>query len=190
MVVDVHPLVSVVNAYRDKQYIEIEMRLGVFKDGRFDTDIGKATFDTLKRRLSRYTQWESVNETADDVYYWDDIRSVYSPDGNVTTCKKHKIMKKDIRVSPMDIRFAVSQEVPATQPSEDAKRHVCRKRTSYVRKNLSIDITEVISDPVDIDSEEETTYQCELEIINVSNFKNDAEIENLLYKINDVLAIV
>ncbi len=188
---DVKPFIEIVKSYKDKQYVEIEMRLGKVSNGKFDTDIGKDAFEQLKRRLSRYGGWEEVKNTSDDVYYWDDIRSVYSPDGTVTTCKKHRIMKRDVRVHPFDVRFSVSQEIPATQPTDDAKRHSCRRRISFVRKNLSIDLTEVISDPDDIDTEEETiTYQCELEILDLAQIKNDAEIENMLYKVNDVLAIV
>lgn len=191
---DTKQFIDVVKAYKDKQYIEIEMRIGRVKSNMFETDLGKEIYDRLKKRLYKYDGWEAANTTSDDVYYWDDIRSVYSPDGNVITCKKHKIMKRDVRGFPLDVRFAVSQEIPATQPSEDAKRHVSRRRISFVRKNLSIDLTEVIQDPTssdDIDAEDEKiTYQCELEIINPKIFKNDAEIENLLYKINDVMAIV
>lgn len=187
---DTKQFIDIVKAYKDKQYIEIEMRLGRVKQGTFETDLGKDMFERIKRRLYRYEGWESVNSTSDDVYYWDDTRSVYSPDGSVVSCKKHKIMKRDVRGFPLDVRFVVSQEVPATQPNEDAKRHTCRRRVSFIRKNLSIDLTEVIEDPDDIDSEEEKiAYQCELEIIDPTLFRNDAEIENLLYKINDVMAI-
>lgn len=185
---NVKPLIEIVKMYKDKPYIEIETRIGTMTKNKFETDIGKATFESLKRRLSKYTGWECIRETNDDVYYWDDIRGVYSPDGSVVFCKKHRILKKELGTHA---RFAVSQEVPVqTQPSEDATRHVCRKRTSFVRKNLSIDLTEVINDPDDIDCEDEkVSYQCELEIINPSLLKTDAEIENALYKVNDVLAI-
>lgn len=187
--VNVTPLVGLVNTYKDKQYVEIETRIGKFENGKFNTDLGKTTFETLKRRLSRYTGWEAVRETTDDVYYWDDIRGVYSPDGTVTFCKKHRVVKKDLNKF---VRFAVSQEVPVfTQPEEDATRHVCRRRISFVRKNLSIDLTEVVNDPDDIDCEDETvSYQCELEIIDPKKLSNDAEIENALYKVNDVLALI
>lgn len=187
---DTKQFIDVVKAYQNKQYIEIEMRFGHMKQGTFETDLGNEMFERIKRRLYKYEGWESVKTTSDDVYYWDDIRSVYSPDGNVITCKKHKIMKRDVRGFPLDVRFAVAQEIPATQPNEDAKRHVSRRRISFIRKNLSIDLTEVIEDPDDIDSEnEKIVYQCELEIIDPMLFRNDAEIENLLYKINDVMAI-
>lgn len=187
----IRDLVDVVNGYKDKQYIEIEMRLGRIGTGGFETDIGKPMFDTLVRRLRRYTGWERVDTREDEVYYWDNgVRCVYNEESTVV-CRKHKIMKRDVHTTkPFDYRFSISQEVPVDQPDDDAKRSVSRKRISFVRKNLTIDMTEVYTAPTDIDSESGTTvYQCELEIINPKLLTSNDEIYNILYKINDVLAI-
>jgi hypothetical protein len=80
--------------------------------------------------------------------------------------------------------------MPAVQPDDDAKRSVTRKRTSFIRKNLSIDLTEVHGSPEDIDSEETVSYQLEMEIVNAAIMSTDDEIYNILYKINDIMKIL
>jgi hypothetical protein len=45
-------------------------------------------------------------------------------------------------------------------------------------------------DPIDKDSEEEATYQVELEIIKPSEVDSDARFYNIIQKINDVARIL
>ncbi len=184
---DVHEYIK---NYKDKQYIEIEFRLGKINLDGFDTNVGKDMFEKIKRRLMKYKGWESINNTEDEVYYWPDgTRCIYNETMS-TTNKKHKIFKKDFNLNkPLDVRFSVSQEIPTDQPQEDATKSVTRKRTSFVRKNVTIDLTEVTGPPKDIDDEEETTYQVEVEIIDPSAILKDYLIENIVYKVHDLLAI-
>lgn len=176
--------------YKDKKFIEIEFRLGKIVDKKFDTNVGKDMFEKIHRRLLKYKGWEEIKNTSDEVYYWDDgTRCVYNDDSSVT-CKKHSIMKKDFNLNqPLDVRFAVSQEVPVDQPETDAKRSVSRKRTSYIRKNVSIDLTEVSGSPSDIDCEDEITYHVEVEFMNPSELLKHHQIVNSVQKVHDLLKI-
>lgn len=176
--------------YRDKQNIEIEFRLGKTTPDGFDTNVGKDMFEKVKRRLSRYTGWEDVKTTEDEVYYWDDgTRCVYNDESSIS-CKKNKIFKKDFKLNkPLDVRFSVSQEIPTDQPDECAKRSVTRKRISFIRKNVSIDLTEVTGPPEDIDNEDDISYQIEIEFIDSKKLEKDHIIENSVHKVYDVLAI-
>lgn len=180
-----------INIYKDKQYIEIEFRLGKIDRDVFDTNVGKDMFEKIKRRLYKYKGWEEVKETTDEVFYWDGgIRCVYTSEDETHTCKKNKIFKKDFKLSkPLDVRFSVSQEIPTDQPDECAKRSVSRKRISFIRKNVSIDLTEVTGPPVDIDCECETVYQVEVEFMDPKKLIKDYIITNSIYKIYDLLAI-
>jgi len=65
-----------------------------------------------------------------------------------------------------------------------------KNRTSFIRKNLSIDMTVVTGDPSDMDCEEEARYEIELEIIDPKNIKDRNELFNLVQKVFDVLKIV
>lgn len=179
-----------VNGYKDKQCIEIEFRLGKMVNKKFDTNVGKEMFEKINRRLLKYKEWEEIKKISDEVYYWDDgTRCVYNDDTAIT-CKKHSIMKKDFNLNqPLDVRFAVSQEIPVDQPDTDAKRSVTRKRTSYIRKNVSIDLTEVSGSPSDIDCEDDTTYHVEVEFMNPSTLLKNYQIVNSIQKVHDLLKI-
>lgn len=183
-------ITDIVKEYIHKPHIEVELRIGKFNCNTFDTNVGKDVFDKVHRRLQRYTQWENVNITEDEVFYWDNARLVYNDAANTSVCvKKSKIFKKDFKCSPLDVRIGISQEVPTEQPTTDAKRKVNRYRTSFIRKNLSIDLTIVEGAQGDIDAEETIVYQIELEIINPSIIKTDDELYKIIYKVNNLLKI-
>lgn len=189
---DIDVMMGHVKTYKDTKYIEIEIRFGKINRDIFDTNIGKQNFETVKRRLYKFKGWEEVKQVEDEVYYWDGgIRCIYNEkDETQTVQRKHRIFTYDFKSFPSDFRIAFSQELPATQPDDDAKRSVTRKRTSFIRKNLSIDLTEVHGSPEDIDSEETVSYQLEMEIINSAILSTDDEAYNILYKINDIMKIL
>lgn len=171
-------------------HIEVELRLGKFNCNMFDTNVGQDTFDKVHRRLKRYTQWEQVITSEDEVFYWDNARLVYNDAANTSVCvKKTKIFKQDFKCTPLDVRIGIAQEVPTEQPNVDAKRKVNRYRTSFIRKNLSIDLTVVEGAQADIDAEETVVYQIELEIVNPTIIQTDDELYNIIYKVTDLLKI-
>jgi hypothetical protein len=59
-----------------------------------------------------------------------------------------------------------------------------------VRKNLSIDMTIVKGTPDDKDSEEDTTYQIEMEIIDPSQITDDDNLFKILHKIFDLMKCI
>ena len=69
-----------------------------------------------------------------------------------------------------------------------------RKRTktrhSFVRKNLSIDMTISSGDNADMDSEEEASYQIELEIVKPSDVDSIYKFKNILQKIDDLCKLI
>ena len=65
-----------------------------------------------------------------------------------------------------------------------------KERVSFVRKNLSIDVTKCTGGTDDIDEENESTYQIEFEIVVPKNLKNIDELFNIIYKIKDVFKLL
>jgi len=87
------------------------------------------------------------------------------------------------------VRFCVAREIPTTGEYEmDRKR--TKTRHSFVRKNLSIDMTISSGDNADMDSEEEASYQIELEIIKPSEVDSVYKFQNILHKIEDLMKLV
>jgi len=59
-----------------------------------------------------------------------------------------------------------------------------------VRKNLSIDLSEVKGDPEDKDADEDVTWHVELEILDPKNIGDRDTLFALMYKIFNVLECV
>jgi hypothetical protein len=182
------------NQFKGRTNTEFEIRLGKKSKNSFDTNIGEKVFEKILRSLHKYEGWESIKKINETVYYKEDIRVCDNEEtGESRSEIKKKLKKHDIKLenSPFDIRFCVSTETPCAKP-EDAVFDDMRvkKRTSFIRKNLSIDMTHVTGDPDDPDSENSDTYEVELEIINSEKVKNKDELYNIVYKVCDILKLV
>lgn len=181
------------NKYQNDDGIEFEIRIGRMNNNMFDTNVGKPVFDKILRALEKYTEWEEVKETSQSVYYKDNIRVTVDDDTEESVCiKKIPIIKETLVLEgrPLDVRFAVSHEEPYEQSEDEVMDFVrTKKRKSFVRKNLSIDMTVVGGQPDDMDCEEPESYQIELEIINPLKVKNENELYNIIHKVHNILEV-
>jgi hypothetical protein len=178
--------------YQNEKHVEMEIRLGKINRGSFDTNIGQQAFEKILRGLQKYQGWERVVKKSDVAYYKDDIRLVIDDETDDSVqVLKNKIGKIDHFLSekPFDVRFSVATEVPCTQEVEEFLSARKRSRESFIRKNLSIDLTVVSGNPSDLDSEEENTYHVEFEIIDPTKVRDRDTLYNLVYKVQDVLAL-
>ncbi len=179
---------------KSKPNVEFEFRLGKKNTDMFDTNVGKETFDKLLDGLKKFQGWEKVSEHNTSVYYKGNNRMIMDDDTDEMSCmKKTKIKKFDVVLENQsyDIRFCASNEIPV-DPSEDEVMDYMRvkRRTSFVRKNLSIDLTIVTGQPDDLDDEADETYEVELEIIDPKKVTGDNQLFNMIYKIQCLLNIL
>ena len=174
------------HTHKSKPNVEFEMRLGKFNGNMFDTNVGKDTFQKIMKGLCNYQGWEDIKDTVATSYYKGNTRMTIDEGSNETiVVQKTKIDKVDysMKESPLDIRFSVSTENPVEQSDDevmDFVRH--KKRKSFVRKNLSIDMTVVTGDPDDIDDESEESYEIEMEIVDPKLVTSDTVLYNIIYK--------
>ena len=103
--------------------------------------------------------------------------------------QKIKVVKEDFKSEPLDVRFSISREIP-THGSYDMDRKRSKYRHSFVRKNLSIDMTVSSGDSVDMDSEDAASYQIELEIVKPSDVGSYNDLFNILHKVNDLSKLI
>ena len=177
-------------AHKNEDDIEVEIRLGRQNGSFFDTNVGKDAWKQVLSGLQNYDGWEKKESKSYEVYYNDSesVRITNDEDtGDQEMIQKIKVRKEDFVDSkqPLDVRFCISREIPTTGEYEmDRKRS--KTRHSFVRKNLSIDMTISSGDNADMDSEEEASYQIELEIIKPKDVDSDARFFNILHKINDI----
>jgi len=191
---------TTIDEYKDQPNVEIEIRLGKVNRGKFDTNVGQATFERVLRRLRRYEGWESTNESQTTVYM-DPTTGKRVVMNDVTDEMESCMIKRRLHVNdqvlhgfPVDARLGISSEVPYDREADNEENFTrTRKRTrySFVRKGLSIDMSEVSGDAEDKDSEEATEYQIELEILNppVSAAERH-QVFNIVYKISDICKIM
>lgn len=175
---------------------EVEMRLGKFNGKMFDTNVGQEAFDKIYRALMKYDGWEKILKTEEQVFYRDrdNLRmSVDEVSGDRKIIQKVSVHKEDfkrIKGSPFDMRFSVSKEVPVeVDDLGDMDRTRTKHRQSFIRKNLSIDLTMSSGDSVDMDSEDINEYQVEFEIIQPSQVKDKFQLLNIIQKVNDIFKI-
>jgi hypothetical protein len=114
--------------------------------------------------------------------------------GDEEIIKKERLTNHDFKHmlnTPFDLRFSVSKETPMP---EDVDREMDKKKTkqrlSFVRKNVSIDITIMTGDSHDMDAEESTPYQAEFEIIIPSSIQTKDDLFKIVHKINDVFIML
>jgi hypothetical protein len=109
----------------------------------------------------------------------------------MTACVvKKRVLVDDVSLDNelFDVRLGISTETPCEHRDDEEYTKVRnRKRVSFLRKDLRIDVTAVSGDPEDPDSENETEYQVELELLRVPESRH--ELYNMVYKIFDVLKI-
>lgn len=189
------PIKTVFDEHRATDHIEFELRLGKINHTMFDTNVGEEIFHKILRALDRYKGWEDVRQTKTSVYYKRNVRMTIDEETDEHTCVKKIALSKEtfeLEKSRLDVRFSAAVEMPVEDTGDDEVMDTVRvkSRTSFVRKNLSIDMTIVTGDPSDLDSEEDARYEIELEIIDPAKVADRDELYNIVYKVFDVLKIV
>ena len=179
-------------ALKTEENIEVEIRLGKHNGSLFDTNVGRDTWERILKGLKNYDGWESTNYTESDVYYNDNsnVRNTSKEDtGEQTMIQKISVVKEDFKCEPLDVRVCIAREIPTSGEYEmDRKR--TKMRHSFVRKNLSIDMTISSGDNVDMDSEEESSYQIELEIVKPGDVDSVYKLFNIINKVADLVKIM
>ena len=186
---------KVIEDHRLKDNVEIEVRFGRRSGSKFDTNVGEATFKKVLGALNKYQEWESTSHMTSTVYYFEGGKrlSVDEETDEQVGQVKTRVTVDDVELQnqPLDIRLGISSEVPWEYDGEETStEQKTKERWSFVRKNLSIDMSIIKGTPDDKDSDEDTTYQIEMEIIKPSEIQNKIELYNLLYKVFDVLKCV
>ena len=183
---------DVFETHKNEEHIEVEIRLGKHNGSLFDTNVGKETFERVLKGLKKYNGWEETKTTSTDVFYDDTNGIRISSDedtGEQIIIQNIKVVKEDFKSEPLDVRFSISREIP-THGSYDMDRKRSKYRHSFVRKNLSIDMTVSSGDSVDMDSEDAASYQIELEIVKPSDVGSYNDLFNILHKVNELSKLI
>jgi mRNA capping enzyme, beta chain len=186
---------KLIETHKASENTEIEIRFGRRSGTKFDTNVGKPTFQKVLQALTRYEGWESTDHSEVTVYYFEGGKRLSV---NEQTEEQKGEIKTRVKVDdfqlpnePLDVRLGISTEVPFEYDGEETStEQKTKERWSFVRKNLSIDMTIITGNPDDKDSDEDKTYQIELEIIDPTKIQNKIELFNLLYKVFDLMKLL
>jgi len=186
---------QVIETHKASENTEIEIRFGRRSGTKFDTNVGKPTFQKVLQALTRYEGWESTDHSEVTVYYFDGGKrlSVNEQTEEQVGEIKTRVKVDDFQLpnEPLDVRLGISTEVPFEYDGEETStEQKTKERWSFVRKNLSIDMTIITGNPDDKDSDDDKTYQIEMEIIDPSQIQNKIELFNLLYKVFDMMKLI
>lgn len=188
-------VLPVFEKFKHTEHAEFELRLGKFNGTFFDTNVGEENFNRILDGLQRYDGWESVTEKSYEIFYSDNdnVRLTVDDDTEdqvqIQKISMHKEDFKKYKNTPFDVRVSVSKETPIEgEFIMNSKR--CKKRISFLRKNLSIDMTISTGDARDIDAEDATSFQIELEIVDPTKVENNDQLFNILYKVNDIFKLL
>jgi len=188
----VDKVLPIFEAHKGEGDIEVEIRFGKHNGSLFDTNVGKDTWKRVLNGLKKFDGWEETKSSTSEVYYSDANNVRITCDeatGEQIMIQKISVTKDDFKRDPLDVRFCVAREIPTSGEYEmDRKR--TKTRHSFIRKNLSIDMTISSGDNADMDSEEEASYQIELEIVKPSDVDSIYKFQNILQKIDDLMKLI
>lgn len=177
--------------------VELEFRLGtcVHVAGRspsFCTDVGEGLWRRVLRSLLGYQGWEDVRESQDEVVRWSDGTRVVTCTGagagtagrQAVCVRKRRVQVIDVPVlegCPLAVRFAVSTEEPSSPgPTAHPQSVLTRHRTSFLRKNMRVDVTRVQ------ERSAAPQFQVELEIVDPTAVVDEDALFSLVHKVIDV----
>jgi hypothetical protein len=183
-----------VHKYKDVPNVEIEVRLGSRGARNFESNVGQAAFEKVLRAMQKYDGWEAKTEKQYAVYYGPGGKRITvdeQTDESVAVVKKRLAIDDfTLTGSSYDVRIGISSEVPYVRDDDEVMEAVkSKKRWSFVRKNLSIDMSVMKGDQDDPDADNDTTYHIELEIVDPTRLKTRDELFNILYKIFDITTL-
>ena len=184
-------LLNIIKEYKNKDSIEIEIRLGQIESGSFRPGLGsKIFYDKICTILDTNKNWKDVIKTQTEEIVNNGHKKITYK--NCKKINKHIYIKKEklktidltYENTPYDLRMCVSTEIEST---EKFKIGIIRKkdRISYVHNDYRIDITKVIQIDNTVESE---IYELEIELLNLdSEISDKYRAHSALLLIHDII---
>ena len=177
-----NPLIT---KYANIPNLEIEIRFGRRSGNGFNTDVGESSFFNVMRSLKNFKHWESKKHTSSAMYYYKGSKrlTIDHETGEHIRIIKKRVLVDDflLYAAPFDVRLGFSTEESFECDGGVSTRQTTKQRWSFIRKNLSIDLT-IVKAP-----NEETVYQIEMEIIDPKLLSGKGELFKVISKIFDLL---
>ena len=176
--VGIDTLSSLICEYKNKDNIEIEIRLGQIQFNSFKSGLGsKDFFNKIKNTLDSAKCWDKVVNNKHEELCHNGLRRTTVFNGKKVMkhqcIKKERLINKNFEYSgtPYDLRISVSKEIPTEDKIKSGTGIIRKKnRFSYYYKDYIIDLT--IVEQID-NGVSETNYELEIEFINLKSDVSD-----------------
>lgn len=186
-------LMKIIEEYKNKNNIEIEIRIGQIQYDGFNSGLGnKEFYDKIKSKLDSSKVWSKILNIKTEEICKNGIRRVDRFNGKKVPkheyIKKQKYSVKDLQYSgtPYDIRLCASTEIKTDDKIKTGEGIIRKKnRNSYYYKDYIIDLTivEQIQNGVTT-----VIYELEIELTNLNNNISDKyRAHSALLLIRDVI---
>jgi hypothetical protein len=178
---------------KDKENLEIEIRIGQIQFDGFKSGLGSFEFfNKIKTTLDTCKDWDKVEQLKTEEICYNGLKKVIKQNGKKVTkqpvMKKERIIHKNLNYTgtPYDIRISVSKEYKVDEKLKSGMGIIRNKnRTSYHFKDYIIDLTEVEQIENNVP---QTIYELEVEFKNLnSDISNMYRAHSGLLLIRDMI---
>lgn len=181
----IETLKNLIKKYKNVENTEIEIRLGIIEDSKFNSGLNSEQFyNKIKEQLNTYKQWNKVEEIESEEQINGNIKKI---ENNYICKKKLETVDFNFKGTPYDFRISVCTETPIKVSKFNPNLIRKKNRTSYYYKECKFDLTKVeIEDNDEIIENEEF----EIELLNLNSNTSDLyRAHSALLKIYDVINI-
>lgn len=167
-------LQSAFHLYQTREHLELEAKLGQWRDGRFISGVSEEKFNQIMTMLQSYPHWSNPNHHR----VWNTIFD-YILDNNIRVSKTNKgnVFMRKTAVShvtyscperPWDVRVSLKEELPVKVqlPQEPRKVRVKKRRSFRYKDTWQFDLTVVWSGRDEQEAQAQPpTYEVECELL-------------------------
>lgn len=176
-------LKELIQKYKSVKNIEIEIRLGIIEDSKFNSGLNSEDFyNKIKERLDSCQEWTKIEK----INYKEKINGNIKKIDNSFICKKKlETIDFNFKGTPYDFRISICSETPIEVNKFDPILIRNKYRTSYYYKECKFDLTKV---ETEYNNEIVENEEFEIELLNLNSITSDLyRAHSALLKIYDII---
>jgi hypothetical protein len=182
-------LLDVLTNHPASDVVEVEIRFGTLRHGKWTADIPPTTHNVILKNLISYQKWEQVLESnVSYVYYANGVRQTQQTAKSgclqKTVCTEKIFECKSTNVA---LKICVMHETPCPLPQSEPLSYRAVQRSSFVYKDfLRYDISQTVQMPFNASTPPKYQHELELEIKKCGRSADHTAL-SVIAKVDDML---
>lgn len=176
-------LKELIQKYKSVKNIEIEIRIGIIEDSKFNSGLNSEDFyNKIKERLDSSQKWTKIEKINYKEKINGNIKKIY----NSFICKKKlETIDFNFKGTPYDFRISICSETPIEVNNFNPILIRNKDRISYYYKECKFDLTKV---ETEYNNEIVENEEFEIELLNLNSSTSDLyRAHSALLKIYDII---